>query len=149
VTSVSGSLDTSGLPLGGLAAMFGMFRNFGRAGCGFEGDSLVGVTPAPPGRKDRVPPDACDKFCASPRHSGLLETSDRIGVRPDSVQVLVGWALYWAAHPLAGVAHYRSAARRVPLTRRGSRGDCPARSSTAHLAVPTGTSTSAPPDERP
>ena len=33
------------------------------------------------------------------RHSGLLEDSRRTGVRPDSVQVPGGFALYWAAHP--------------------------------------------------
>lgn len=33
-----------------------------------------------------------------PRHSGLLEDSRRTGVRPDSVQVSGGFALFWAAH---------------------------------------------------
>jgi len=74
-------------------------------------------------------------------HSGLLEDSPRTVVWPDSVQVSGRFALFWAAHLPAGVAHFRSAARRAPLTRRGSRGDCPARSSTAHLGVPIGTST--------
>ena len=45
-------------------------------------------------------------------------------------------ALIWAAHPASGVAQLRSAARRAPLTRRGSRRDCPARRRTPHLAVP-------------
>ena len=45
------------------------------------------------------------------RHSGLLENSHRTDVWPDSVQVPVGFALYWAAHPSTGVARYRSAAR--------------------------------------
>jgi hypothetical protein len=49
-------------------------------------------------------------------------------------------ALFWAAHSLAGVALLRSAARRGTVTRRGSRRDCPARSSNAHLAFPIGAS---------
>ena len=31
------------------------------------------------------------------RHSGLLETPAKVGVWPDSTQVLGGLALYWAA----------------------------------------------------
>jgi hypothetical protein len=46
--------------------------------------------------------------------SGLLETSSRIGVWPDSVQVSSGMALFWAAHPCVGVALFRSAVRRAP-----------------------------------
>ncbi len=37
--------------------------------------------------------------------------------------------------PFPGVAPFRRAACRAPLTRRGSRRDCPARRSTAHLTV--------------
>jgi len=48
------------------------------------------------------------------RLSGLLETPRRAGVWPDSVQVLGGFALFWAAHPFAGVAHFRFAVRRAP-----------------------------------
>ena len=44
-----------------------------------------------------------------PRHSGLLEDSPRAGVWPDSVQVSGGFALFWAAHPCAGVALFRYA----------------------------------------
>jgi hypothetical protein len=45
-----------------------------------------------------------------PRHSGLLEDPPRAGVWPDSVQVFGGFALFWAAHPCAGVALFRYAA---------------------------------------
>ncbi len=85
-------------------------------------------------------PSAAQRQGSASRHSGLLDDSPRTVVWPDSVQVSGGFALNWAAHPRAGVAHYRSAVRWAPLTRRGSRGDCPARSSTAHLAVPINTS---------
>jgi hypothetical protein len=48
------------------------------------------------------------------RLCGLLEDSRRAGVWPDSVQVPDWFALFWAAHSFAGVAHFRSAARRAP-----------------------------------
>ena len=70
-----------------------------------------------------------------PRLSGLLETSRRTGVWPDSVQVLGGLALYWAAHPSRGCGSLPVCSPPGAVTRRGSRGDCPARSSNAHLAV--------------
>jgi len=60
----------------------------------------------------------------------------RIGVWPDSVQVPGGRLSLRLPTQLNGVALFRSAARRAPLTRRGSRRDCPARSSTARPVVP-------------
>lgn len=55
-------------------------------------------------RKVTLPPDGFRATVHSRvRLSGLLETFGRIGVWPDSVLVPVGFALYWAAHPLLGV----------------------------------------------
>ena len=45
---------------------------------------------------------------------GLLDTSGRAGVWPDSVQVLGGTLSIGLPTGLAGVAHFRTAARRVP-----------------------------------
>ena len=46
-------------------------------------------------------------------------------------------ALIWAAHPLSGCGSPSVCCPSGTVTRRGSRRDCPARSSTAHLAVPS------------
>ena len=73
-------------------------------------------------------------------HSGLLETFRRTDVWPDSVQVPGGFALYWAAHP-RGCGSLSVCSPPDAVTRCGSRRDCPARSSTARLADPIGTST--------
>jgi len=66
--------------------------------------------------------------------SGYLETWHRIDVWSDSIQVFGGSLSLAAAHHLLV---WLSSGLRPPNTvaRRGSRGDCPARSSTAHLAV--------------
>jgi hypothetical protein len=68
----------------------------------------------------------------------LLDDSVRAGVRPDSVQASGGTLSYAAAHPCLGVALYRFASPSGAVSRCGSRGDCPARSSNARLAVPIG-----------
>ena len=47
-------------------------------------------------------------------HSGLLETFGRAGVWPDSVQVLGGTLSIGLPTSVIGVAHFRTAARRVP-----------------------------------
>ena len=72
------------------------------------------------------------------RTSATRRLHRRIGVWPDSIQVTGGTLSFAAAHPVVGVALIWTAASSGTVTRRGSRGDCPARSSTAHLAVPIG-----------
>ena len=47
-------------------------------------------------------------------------------------------ALHAAAHPAVGCGSLPVCSPSGTVTRRGSKGDCPARSSTAHLAVPIG-----------
>ena len=69
---------------------------------------------------------------------GYLETSRRIRVWPDSIQVLGGTLAFAAAHPDCGCGSHLVCVPSGAVTRRGSRGDCPARSSTAHLAVSIG-----------
>ena len=63
--------------------------------------------------------------------SRLLDDSGRAVVWPDSVQVLGGSLSFAAAHPNVGVALYRFAVPPSTVPVRGSRGDCPARNSTA------------------
>jgi hypothetical protein len=65
----------------------------------------------------------------------LLDGSVRTGVRPDSVQALGGTLSMRLPTPVAGVALYRIASPSSAVSRCGSRGDCPARSSNARLAV--------------
>ena len=60
---------------------------------GDRGPVLLGVE-----QHAQEPDGSCGGECLS----GLLETSFRIDVWPDSVQVSDGLALFWAAHPLTG-----------------------------------------------
>jgi hypothetical protein len=54
------------------------------------------------------------------------------------MQVIGGTLSFAAAHPVSGCGSHLDCDSSVTVTRRGSRGVCPARSSTAHLAVPAG-----------
>lgn len=70
------------------------------------------------------------------RQSGVLETSSRIGVRPDSIQVS-GGMLSIGLPTCLGVARLPVCGPPDTVARSGSRGDCPARSSAARLADPS------------
>src|SRR4029453_9657380 len=91
-----------------------------------------------PAKAHRASPSRTQHPTTQGAHSRLLDDSPRTGVRPDSVQVLGGDALLAAAHPVMGVALFRSAYPPSAVSRCGSRGDCPARSSNAPLAITIG-----------
>jgi hypothetical protein len=68
---------------------------------------------------------------------GCQTIADGIGVRPDSVQVS-GGRLFKRLPTQLGGGSLPVCIPPGTVARRGSKGDCPARSSTAHLAVPVG-----------
>ena len=57
----------------------------------------------------------------------------RIDVWPDSIQVIGGTLSFAAAHPGSGCGSHLDCDPSTTVTRSGSRGVCPARSSDAHL----------------
>jgi len=69
-------------------------------------------------------------------HTRLLDDCHRIGVWPDSVQVS-GGGLSTRLPTKCRCGSLPVCNPSGTVTRRGSKGDCPARSSIAHLAVPS------------